>query len=415
MPTLTSFAKPEVSSAMSRKYSLVIFLLLAPVILASVSLSPDIGSALAGRVGKVAAGESRKARAPEAARADETYGRLPLRFEVNHGQTAREVNSISRGSGYTLFLTLAGAVLRLSGSGEKPETGSLPSSQLVRTASTFRIGMAGSHPRPRVVGETELPGRSNYLIGTEREWVTNVANFEKVKYESVYPGIDVVYYGNQGRLEYDFLVAPHADPHRIQLRFDGAQCVRVDEQGELVISTKSGEVRQQKPLAYQEAVAGGARAEVPARYRVRRDGRVNIEVGNYDRPRPLVIDPVLIYSTYLGGGGSDQGQGLAIGADGSAYVTGSTGSIDFPGPSPIQGGRGAFSDAFVLKLNRLATRLFMRPTSAATATKPPTPSPLIRQAAPTSPVGQVPTISRALRPPSRIRRPTRPDVARRAT
>lgn len=256
MPTLTSFAKPEVSSAMSRRYSLVIFLLLAPVILASVSLSPNIGSALAGRMGKVSTGESRKARAPERARAGEAYGRLPLRFEVNRGQTAREVNFISRGSGYTLFLTPAGAVLRLS-SGEKPETGSLPSSQLVRTASTFRIGLAGSHPRPRVGGEKELPGRSNYLIGTEREWIANVANFEKVKYESVYPGIDLVYYGNQGRLEYDFLVAPHADPRRIRLRFDGAQGVRVDEQGELVISTKSGEIRQQKPLAYQESVAGG--------------------------------------------------------------------------------------------------------------------------------------------------------------
>jgi uncharacterized repeat protein (TIGR01451 family) len=322
-------------------------MLLSLSVVTSVLLSSEI-SVLAEGVDNIADGESANALAPKAV---EAYGKLPLRFELNDGQTDSEVRYMSRGSGYTLFLTPSGAVLRLSKSIEQSDTDTAPlTSRAPQTESVLRLSLRGANPRPVLVGEGELQGRSNYLIGDERAWITNVPNFERVRYQSVYPGVDLIYYGNQGQLEYDFVVAPGTDTRSIRLRFDGAQRLRVNKQGDLIISTKSGELRQRKPIAYQETIEG-ERVEVSARYRRHANGRVGIEVGAYDRTLPLVIDPVLIYSTFLGGSGSEQGLGVAVGADGSAYVTGSTASTNFPGPSPIQSGKDAFNDAFVLKLN----------------------------------------------------------------
>ncbi|MDX6696447.1 MAG: hypothetical protein QOF02_4050 [Blastocatellia bacterium] len=354
MPLLISLSKRE-GSAASRNHLFIIFLLLAPTVLASLLLLPRGNSPLALSATRAAAAADSAKSAHETARAIEAYGKLPLRFEANRGQTDGAVSFISRGNGYTLFLTPAGAVLRLRDPAEQSNDNanaarSSQSTQSAKTASTLRIRLAGSNPSPAVSGVSELSGRSNYLIGETTAWLTNVPNFEKVKYESVYPGVDLVYYGNQGRLEYDFIVAPGADARRIRLQFDGALGVRVDKRGDLIINTQVGEIRQQQPRAYQETTAG-AREKVAARYRVRRDGSVGIEVGAHDSRRALVIDPVLIYSTFLGGSGAEQGLGLAVGPDGSAYVTGSTSSLDFPGPSPIQGGKDGFNDAFVLKLN----------------------------------------------------------------
>jgi hypothetical protein len=195
----------------------------------------------------------------------EAYGKLPLRFEANRGQTSGEVKFVARGGGYTLFLTPSEAVLSLRRPGAVEAVGETPGASVAQTADTLRVRLGGSNPSPVVVGVGELPGRSNYLLGEDaRAWRTNVPNFEKVRYGSVYPGVDLVYYGEQGQLEYDFLVAPGADPRRIRLKFEGARAVRVDEQGDLVLGTRGGDVRQRKPFASQEV--DGARREVAARY-----------------------------------------------------------------------------------------------------------------------------------------------------
>ena len=280
--------------------------------------------------------ESRRPSAPnvngEPARLSEGYGRLPLRFEVNRGQTSGSVKFLARGSGYTLFLAESGAVLRL------------------RDAGVLRLTLEGANRKLSVSGLEELPGRSNYLVGADtRAWLTGVPAFGKVRYESVYKGIDAVYYGRQGQLEYDFVVAPGADPGRIRLRFDGARGTRVEEGGDLVINTQGGDVRQQRPFAYQEFE--GVRREVSARYVLDARGRVRFALGDYDRTRELVIDPVLIYSSYLGGADADQGASVAVDSAGSAYVAGSTASADFPSPSSLQSSKSNFNDAFVLKLS----------------------------------------------------------------
>ncbi|MFL6256857.1 MAG: SBBP repeat-containing protein, partial [Pyrinomonadaceae bacterium] len=243
-----------------------------------------------------------------------------------------------------LFLAETGAVLRLraaesaSGEGES------------KRSSTLRLTLEGANRKPVVSGFEELPGRSNYLIGADaRAWRTDVPAFDRVRYESVYKGIDAVYYGRQGRLEYDFVVAPGADPARIRLRFDGARATRVDEDGDLVIEAEGGDVRQQRPVAYQEVE--GVRREVAARYVVDARGRVRFELGEYDRGRTLVIDPVLVYSSYLGGADIDQGTSIAVDSSGSAYVVGSTVSTDFPGPGSLQAAKSDFNDAFVVKLS----------------------------------------------------------------
>ncbi|MET0650330.1 MAG: SBBP repeat-containing protein, partial [Pyrinomonadaceae bacterium] len=256
-----------------------------------------------------------------AARPSEGYGKLPLRFEANRGQTSGRVKFLARGSGYTLFLAETGAVLRLRAAVPGGEEGA-------RTSGTLRLTLEGANRRPVISGHGELPGRSNYLVGRDaRAWRTDVPAFEKVRYESVYKGIDVLYYGRQGQLEYDFVVAPGADPRRIRLRFDGARGTRVDDNGDLVITADGGDVRQQRPFAYQEF--DGARREVSARYVVDARGRVRFELGEYDRARALVIDPVLVYSSYLGGADADQGAAIAVDSAGSAYVAGTTASTDF--------------------------------------------------------------------------------------
>ncbi|MFL6335254.1 MAG: FG-GAP-like repeat-containing protein [Pyrinomonadaceae bacterium] len=288
--------------------------------------------------------ESRRApgRGGEAAHLSEGYGRLPLRFEANLGQTSRQVKFLARGSGYSLFLTEAGAVLRLRAAkseGEQPRS------------STLRLTLDGANRKPSVSGLDELPGRSNYLVGADaRAWRTGVPGFERVRYESVYKGIDAVYYGRQGRLEYDFVVAPGADPARIRLRFEGARSTRVDENGELVISADGRDVRQPRPVAYQEF--DGARREVSARYVLDKRGRVRFALGDYDRGRTLVIDPVLVYSSYLGGADADTSSSVAVDSTKSAYVAGTTASIEFPTTSgSLQSAKSDFNDAFVVKLS----------------------------------------------------------------
>ena len=298
----------------------------------------------------------------------DSYGKLPLSFEANHGQTDARVKFLSRTSGYSLFLTGDEAVLTLSG--KKPQgfvsghrfsdaaSGSrkgVPSAADPTTGKVLRMKLRNANPAAKVTGLDQLAGTSNYFIGNDpAKWRTNVPTYAKVKYEGIYSGIDLVYYGNQRQLEYDFIVAPGADPHRIAFDVSGAKRIRLDGRGELVFKVGADEIRWHRPMVYQEK--DGARQLVAARYVISDMNRVGFEVARYDASRPLYIDP-LIYSTYLGGSGDDQGFGIAVDSLGNAYVTGFTTSTDFPTKNPLQTAKALGKDVFVTKINAAGSAL----------------------------------------------------------
>jgi hypothetical protein len=262
---------------------------------------------------------------------DSSYGQLPMSFEPNVGQTDRSVDFLVRGPGYTVFLTPGGAVVR-------------------KDKSVWKMRLEGPNPRTEAVGLEPSAARSHYLTGHgESEWHTDVPHFSRVQYRSVYPGVDMVYYGNQQQLEYDFVLAPGADPARIMLAFEDIQDVQVDAHGELVLQTSGGEVRQHKPFIYQKI--GGTIRQVVGGFVVRRGNRVGFKIGSYDRSKPLVIDPVLGYSTYLGGFRNDAANAIAVDSAGNAYIAGWTESTDFPVLNPRQNVSGGGVDAFVAKVN----------------------------------------------------------------
>ena len=316
------------------------------------------------------------------------YGRLPLSFEANQGQTDPHVKFISRGSGYSLFLTPTEAVLALRSSSRDSkvkgqEAGAEGAGLLSRPGAANKFlkkrsaadlqdksalqetvlctKLAGANPAPKISGVDELPGKSNYFVGNDpRKWRTNVPTYAQVKYQRVYPGVDLVYHGTQGQLEYDFVVAPGADPGVIRLSFEGADRLELDAQGDLVLHTPAGEVREHKPVVYQEM--GGVRQTIAGGYVLRSKAEAGFAVAQYDTSQPLVIDPALVYSTYLlGASGFDEGLGIAVDSTGNAYVTGYTDSSNFPvlpNPGAFQPAFGGGSyDAFVTKLNPAGTAL----------------------------------------------------------
>ncbi len=261
------------------------------------------------------------------------YGCLPLRFEANLGQTDSQVKFLSRGRGVSIFLTSNAAVLALSE--PAPERAlrlsraATEEGQTGGPISVLRMKLLGANSSPQVAGMEPLPGKSHHFIGNAPEkWRTNIPNYAKVRYREVYPGVDLVYYGKGRQLEYDFVVAPGADPGLIALAFEGARKMRLDRRGDLVLQTASGEIRQHGPEVYQDAA--GIRQAVERRYVLKGRRRVGFQIAAYDATRPLVIDPALDYSTYLGGGGDDAGNGIAVDATGSVYLMGETASTDFP-------------------------------------------------------------------------------------
>jgi hypothetical protein len=249
----------------------------------------------------------------------------PLRFERNDGQTDARVKYVSRGRGYTLFLTPAEAVLALrKPTGRRGTKGDVG-------VETLHVSLLGANPDPRIVAEGELAARAHYLIGNDpTRWRTNVPTYARIRYRDVYPGIDLVYYGTHERqLEYDFVLAPGADPHAIALIFDGARRLALDAAGNLVVTlADGGTVVHKAPVVYQER--DGRRERVDGRCVLRESDRVGFELAAYDRTRPVFIDPGLVYATYLGGSADDQAFANAVDASGAAYVTGVTGSVDFP-------------------------------------------------------------------------------------
>jgi hypothetical protein len=279
---------------------------------------------------------------PQATDAQTLLGRLPLAFERADGH---EHGFVSRGPGRGLQLTASGATFEVRGARPaRDENGTRPAAP----ASRVRMHLVDGDATARAQPLEPQPGSTHYFRGSDPAgWQRNVSRFQKVRYDQVYPGVDLVYYGNQRNLEYDFVVAPGADPARIALAFDGVDEVALDAAGNLVLSTPHGRLIQQRPVVYQEDGAG--RQPVEGRYTIH-DRRVAFEIGHYDRSRTLVIDPVITYGTYIGGADGEIGYGVAADAQGNIYVTGVTYSTDFPllsAADPYPGGDR--HDAFVAK------------------------------------------------------------------
>lgn len=296
-----------------------------------------------------------------------SYGALPLSFELNRGQTNGAVKFLARAGGNLVFLTPTESVLALessapSGSG-KGNTGELPGADkndpqpAKPSRAIVRMKLEGANPAPTVEGLDELMSRSNYFGGPDAtQWRTNIPNYARVRYAQVYPGIDMVYHGSGRQLEYDFVVAPGADPSVVRLALTGIQGFDISAMGDLVLHTTQGDIVQSKPIAYQER--NGTRQEVSASYITNGASGIAFQLGDYDRSRPLIIDPVLVYSTYLGGSGFDQGYAIAVDALGSVYVTGKTAAADFPTTSgAFQTTFGGGDALFIAKLNPAGTAL----------------------------------------------------------
>ena len=272
------------------------------------------------------------------------FAAVPLAFEENRGQFDAAVRYVARGAGQTLFLTSGEAVVALQSNPSQP-------------ASTIRLRFDGASQTVAVAGEGVVPTQTHYFTGHDAAtWRTGVPSFAKVRYSNVYPGIDVVYYGKERQLEYDFVLAPGANAQRIDMRFDGVDKIEIDREGDLVLKTREGELTQKKPVAWQ--LVDGDRRTIDARF-TRRGRGIGIALATYDRHQPVIIDPqVLFYATYLGGSGMDKALAVAADSAGNTYVTGLTQSIDFPTANAEQPAKkGGVTDAFVAKLNANGTAL----------------------------------------------------------
>ncbi|EGV15882.1 DUF7948 domain-containing protein [Thiocapsa marina] len=330
------------------------------------------------------------------------YGRLPLHFEANQGQSAEEVKFLARGPGYGLFLTEGELVMSLrrgtpdgtpasrreserhfplhAAARKRPDSASA-NEAAQRTAvetqppvqTLLRLGFEGANVAPRIAGLEPLGGHSNYLLGNDPgKWRTAIPHYGRVKVSQLYPGIDLVLYGNPQHLEYDFLVAPGADPGQIRLSLRGAEGLRINDRGDLVLTVPGGEIVQKAPSIYQEIegerkpVAGGYRLLSADSGKLGGDvtgasklafvpdtpARIGFHLAAYDPNEPLVIDPVLAYSTYLGGSDwMEYGEEIAVDDAGDAYVTGYTFSADFPAVNAVYPHSSGSTDVFLVKLN----------------------------------------------------------------
>jgi hypothetical protein len=266
---------------------------------------------------------------PAAALAAGPGDQAPLFFIANHGQASSEVRFMAQGSGLTAYFSREQALFRIA-------------------SSSMRLEFLGAAPSS-LEGITPLDARANFLTGTEDEWRRDVPLYGAILYRDLYPGIDMLYGANGRNLKSEFLVTPGADPARIRLRYSGAGQLRIDETGALVIPVNGHELREEAPLVWQDR--GGARVTIEARFALAPDGTVSFIVNEYNRSLPLLIDPVLSYSTLLGGSSSDAATALAVDFTGAAYVAGYTASFNFPTGSSAQNFNAGGNDIFVAKLN----------------------------------------------------------------
>jgi hypothetical protein len=302
------------------------------------------------------------------ARTQAAYGRLPLGFESNRGQADPSIRFLSRGTSAGLFFKSNEVILQTQGS-LRPSTAAANSTKApLDGQSQIHLQWLGAQANPEILGEDLLARKSHYLSGNRSSWRFDVPNYARLRYKAIYPGIDLVFYGNPELLEYDFVLAPGADPSTIALRFEGLnaadskRCLRVDENGDLLLPTRVGLIRQHKPVAVQNTKSG--RNVVASRYVIRNDGTtVGFELGAYDLNLPLTIDPVLSYSV-TGIGGS----AIAVDAQGQAYVAGIANPAFEPSAGAFQASPGGGTcvsgpntipcpDILIAKLNSAGTDL----------------------------------------------------------
>ena len=270
-------------------------------------------------------------------RARSLFAGLPLRFEPNQGQgnldpTDARAKFVARGSGYSLFLGSEGAILSLLSHQPSTQQGSRQQWDKLQEPATrlesLGMKLAGANPNANVSGADLLPGESNYFLGNDpSKWRRGVPQFAKVRYEDVYPGINLIFYGNQGRLEYDFQVAPGADPGRAELEFNGAQQLSLKD-GVLIVQAESGSVQLAAPRVYQEIA--GKQQPVEGNFVLRGANRAGFAIGSYDHSHELIIDPILTFSTYFGGTGDEHSTSVAVDGSFNIYLTGSTTSPNLP-------------------------------------------------------------------------------------
>ena len=341
----------------------IAMLLAMPLFSPSRALGVEGGPPVTGRSG---GGIHATHATPSASTLDRIYGKLPMSFEKNAGQSPSGVDFIARGAGYSVFLTPGGAILAMR---KQPPSDRkhIPAATQRDGSAAIRMALVGSSPA-RAAGEDELPGKANYFTGNEpAKWKTDVPTFTKVRYSAVYPGIDVVYYGNQGRLEYDFIVSPGADPEAITLAFTGAT-VSIDKGGDRVLAMAGGSASMPRPHIYH----GGAGMEFGRGIAVDPLGNAYVagQTGSSDFPttpdayqttyggsedafvaKINSSGSVLVYSTYLGGSGGDAANAIAVDPSGNAYVTGNNYLGGFPTKNALQAEYHAESyEAFVAKM-----------------------------------------------------------------
>jgi hypothetical protein len=279
---------------------------------------------------------------------------LPISFEPNQGQTGSAAKFVAHGHGYALYLAPSEAILTL------PE-----GSQNHLRQTAVEMMLSGANLRPEMAGADRLPGHSNYFIGNDSSrWLRNIPQFGRVQYREVYPGIDLAFYGNQNQLEYDFEVSPGSDAHQIELNFKGATSVSVAKNGDLVLGLDGRELRFEAPHVYQKFPAGIQ--TVAGSFVMRGKSSAGFEVGAYDHSRALVIDPVLAFSSYLGGAGDESCTAItgatagfvphcpaiAVDSGGRIYVAGATESTGtFSGLTPTVIGTMGTSDVFVSRIS----------------------------------------------------------------
>lgn len=288
------------------------------------------------------------------AKVSESYGNIPLSFIQNDGQMDKEVKFYERASGHTTYFTKEGIYLKLAGKTENND----------RKSEVMKLTAIGGNKKPKVFAEGMQEGKVNYFIGSnQKKWQTNIPTYGAIVYEGIYKNIDMKFYGNNRQMEYDIIVKPGANPSKVQLSYEGIKNLIVTKDGRLEISMKEGTVIQDRPYCYQEI--NGKCIEVEGKFEILNKGKQDsgnstsnpqftygFLVASYDKKHPLVIDPVLSYSTYLGGALQDAGMSIAVDAEGNAYVIGFAESSDFLTINAIQtsfgGGR---SDVFITKLN----------------------------------------------------------------
>ena len=269
-----------------------------------------------------------------------TMLKLPLSFIENRGQSPEEVEFVVKTSGQTVFFTPSEVVFSLSGGDN---------------SSVVRLAFEGSEP-VEIAGEDLLYGKANFFIGNDSAgWATDIPTYGAIRYKDLYPGVDLVFKGREGYLKHELVVSPGADPAQIVMTYSGQDNLSLMEDGSVQLRTAAGNLTDSAPVCYQEIE--GSRVVVEGHYRMIDDQRIGFEIGSYDRGSPLVIDPALVYSTYLGGGGSDNGIGIAVDGSGNAYITGETFSTNLPTKDPIQASNAASSDAFVAKINAAGSAL----------------------------------------------------------